>query len=196
MSISADQVKELRERTGAGIMACKKALIETDGDLEQARAVLRERGLAKAQEKASRETAEGGITSYIHSNGKIGVLVELACETDFVARSDDFQELGYELAMQVAAMSPIAVKPEDLPEDTVEAERAIYRQQCSDKPEHIQERIIEGKLEKYYEESCLLNQPYIRDDSKTVQDLISEVIAKIGENVEVRRFVRLQVGVS
>ncbi len=196
MAITAQQVKELRDMTGAAMMACKKALVESDGDVEKARTVLREKGLAKALTKATRETAEGIITPYIHGNGRIGVLVQLACETDFVARSDDFQELARELAMQIAAMSPVAVAPEDLPEEMVEAEREVQRQQVADKPENIQERIIEGKMAKFYSEACLLKQPYIRDDggSKTIEELIKETIAKVGENIEVKRFVRLEVG--
>jgi len=194
MPITAQQVKELRDMTGAAMMACKKALVETDGDIEKARTILREKGLAKALAKAARETAEGIVMPYIHGNGRIGVLVQLACETDFVARSDEFQQLARELAMQVAAMNPLAVSPDDLPQDVVESERELYRQQCADKPENIQERIIEGKLAKFYEEACLLKQPYIRDDSKTVEQLITEAIAKLGENIEVKRFVRMEVG--
>ncbi len=196
MAITAQQVKELREMTGAAMMACKKALVESGGDIEKARTVLREKGLAKALTKATRETAEGIVESYIHGNGRIGVLVQLACETDFVARGAEFQELARELAMQIAAMSPVAVAPEDLPEEMVEAEREVQRQQVADKPENIQERIIEGKMAKFYAEACLLKQPYIRDDggSKTIEDLIKEKIAKLGENIEVRRFVRLEVG--
>ncbi len=194
MSISAQMVKELREITSAGLMDCKRALVETDGDVEQARVILREKGLAKAQEKSTREAAEGAVFSYVHGNGRIGVLVELACETDFVARSDTFQELGKELAMQVAAMSPRAMGPDDLPEETVEAERAIYAQQCADKPENIREKIVDGKLNKFYDQVCLLRQTYIRDDARTVEDLIKETIAKLGENIEVRRFARMAMG--
>jgi len=196
MAITAQQVKELRDMTGAALMACKKALVESDGDVEQARTVLREKGLAKALTKATRETAEGIIGSYVHGNGRIGVLVQLACETDFVARSEEFQALARELAMQVAAMSPVAVAPEDLPEEMVEAEREVQRQQVTDKPANIQERIIEGKMAKFYAEACLLKQPYIRDEDgpKTVEELIKERIAKVGENIEVKRFVRLEVG--
>ena len=195
MPITAQQVKELREMTGAAMMACKKALVEADGDMEKARTVLREKGLAKALSKATRETSEGIIVSYIHGNGRIGVLVQVACETDFVARNPEFQELARELAMQVAASKgTLAVRPEDLPEDLVRAERDIYRQQCADKPENVQERIIDGKMEKFYEETCLLKQTYNRDDTKTVEELIKEKIAKIGENIEVKRIVRLEMG--
>ncbi len=194
MTISAQEVKELRDMTGAGLMDCKKALVEADGDMDKARTVLREQGLAEAREKRGRETSEGSIASYVHSNGRIGVLVEVACETDFVARNAEFQLLGKELAMQVAAMQPDAVRPEDLPEDIVQAEKEVYLEQFSDKPEEIRERIAEGKLEKFYEQACLMEQPYIRDDSKQVKDVVAEAVAKLGENIEVRRFVRLEVG--
>ena len=196
MAITAQQVKELRDMTGAAMMACKKALVESDGDMEKARTVLREKGLAKALAKATRETAEGIIEPYIHGNGRIGVLVQLACETDFVARSDEFRELARELAMQVAAMGPVAVRPEDLPEEMVAAEREVQREQVADKPANIQERIIEGKMAKFYAEACLLKQPYIRDETgaTTIEELVKEKIAKLGENIEVKRFVRLEVG--
>ena len=194
MPITAQQVKELRDATGAAMMACKKALIEADGDMEKARTVLREKGLIKAMSKATRETAEGIVVSYIHGNGRIGVLVQLACETDFVARNPEFQELARELAMQVAAMSPLVVAPEDLPESTVQAERDIYRQQCADKPANIQDRIIDGKLATFYTEACLLKQTYVRDETKTIEELVKEKIAKLGENIEVRKFARFEVG--
>ena len=194
MSISAQDVKILRDKTGAGLMDCKRALSEAAGDQEKALMALRESGLAKAQKKGSRATREGVIMPYVHSNGHMGVLVELACETDFVARNEDFQALARELAMQVAATAPLAVKPEDLPEDVVENEKQLFRQQCADKPEQIQEKIIEGKLRKFYEGSCLMNQEYIRDDSRTVADVVNDAIAKLGENIEVRRFARLALG--
>ncbi|MGD2173965.1 MAG: translation elongation factor Ts [Candidatus Brocadiaceae bacterium] len=194
MPISAQQVKELRDRTGAGLMDCKRALVDADGDIEKARTILREKGMARAQQKRGRETSEGAIFSYVHNNNRIGVLVELACETDFVARNPEFEELGRELAMQVAAMSPLAVRREELPEERVQDEREIYLQQCADKPEHIRERIVEGKLGKFCEDVCLLEQPYIRDDSKTVADLVKEAIARLGENIRVERFARLELG--
>ncbi len=194
MSISAQQVKELRDRTGAGLMDCKRALVAAEGDPDQARTILRERGLAKAERKRGRETSEGIIASYVHSNERLGVLVELACETDFVARSDEFKQLGKEMAMQVAASRPLALIPDELPEETVEAERAVYRKQHEAKPEHVQEKIIEGKLGKFYDENCLLRQAYIRDDSMTVEEFLKQAIAKLGENIEVRRFVRMEVG--
>jgi len=194
MGISAQEVKDLRDMTSAGLMDCKRALVEAEGDMEKARRLLREKGLAKAQKKRDRETGEGTIVSYVHSNGRIGVLLELACETDFVARNEQFQELARELAMQVAAMNPQAVRPEDLPDETIAAEREVYLQQCADKPERIQEKIVEGKLSKFYEQMCLLKQEYIRDDSRTVEELIKEAIVKLGENIEVGRFVRMEMG--
>ncbi len=194
MAISAPEVKQLRDRTGAGLMDCKRALAEADGDQQKAVMILREQGLAMAREKGSRQTAEGAIVSYVHGNGRIGVLLELACETDFVARNDEFRQLANELAMQVAAMDPLAATPEELPAETVEAEKALYRQQSADKPEHIQEQIIQGRLAKFYEQVCLLKQPYIRDDQRTVEQLIQDAIAKLGENIGVRRFVRLEIG--
>jgi len=194
MGISAQQVKELRQMTGAGLMDCKRALAEAGGDPEKARMLLREKGLARAQKKSARQTAEGAIISYVHGEGRIGVLLELACETDFVARSEEFRKLGKELAMQVAAMSPRFVAPQDVPEAVVQAERELYLQQCADKPEKIQERIVAGKLQKFYEQVCLLKQPYIRDDSRRVEDLVNDVIARLGENIQVRRFARMELG--
>jgi elongation factor Ts len=194
MAIPAKDVKALRDKTGAGMMDCKRALTEAGGDVDKAMAVLREKGLAKAREKSARTMSEGVIVSYLHGNGRIGVLVELGCETDFVARNEEFQGLARELAMQVAASKPLYVSPEDVPADVIEAEKAIYRSQVADKPQQIQDKIIEGKLGKYYEEVCLIRQPYIRDDSKKVEDLIRETIAKAGENMTVRRFVRMELG--
>ncbi|MHC4788745.1 MAG: translation elongation factor Ts [Planctomycetota bacterium] len=193
MSISAQAVKELRDRTGAGLMDCKRALQESDGDPQKAMTVLREQGLAKAREKSSRQTAEGAIVPYVHG-GRIGVLLELSCETDFVARNEEFLDLARELAMQVAAMGPAVVRPEDLPAETVEAERKIYLQQCAEKPEQIQEQIVAGRLEKFYSQVCLLRQPYMRDDSRTVEDVVKDAIARLGENIGVRRFVRMALG--
>lgn len=193
MAISAQDVKQLRDSTGAGMMDCKRALQEADGDQRKALTVLREKGLAKARGKASREAAEGIIVSYVHDD-RIGVLLELACETDFVARNEGLRLLAGELAMQVAAMSPLVVRPEDLPEDVLQAEREVYLQQCADKPENIRERIVEGKLKKFYGQVCLLQQDYIRDDSRKVQDIIQDAIAKLGENIEVRRFARMALG--
>jgi len=192
--VTAEDVRKLRDKTGAGLMDCKRALEEAEGDQQKAEAVLRQRGLDKALAKGSRKTAEGVIISYIHGDGRIGVLLELACETDFVARNEEFRELARELAMQVAAMKPQVVRPEDLPEQVVEAEREIYAAQFADKPQNVLERIVDGKMEKFYEQACLFNQPHIRDDSRTVDEVVKDAIAKLGENIEVRRFVRMELG--
>ena len=196
MAISAQMVKALRDKTGAGMMDCKNALKTCNGDEEKAIAWLREKGLAKAQKKAGRATSEGWIGSYIHSNGKIGVLVELKCETDFVARNEKFLALAKDLAMQIAATNPVCVRPEDLPEDLIAKEKEIYLKQAKEegKPEHIAEKIVEGRLKKYYKEVCLLEQPFIKDDSKTIKDLINEAIAVLGENIQIGRFSRLALG--
>ena len=194
MTVSAQDVKKLRDQTGAGLMDCKRALQEVGGDIEKARMALREKGLAKAQKKSVREASEGVITAYIHGNGRLGVILELACETDFVARNEEFQNLARELAMQVAAMSPQVVAPEDLPEDVVTAERELYRKEVADKPEQIREKIVEGKLAKFYEQVCLLDQPYVREEKRKVREVINDAIAKIGENIVVRRFVRMELG--
>ena len=196
MAISAKEVKELREKTGAGIMDCKAALKEADGDMEKAIEILKKKGIAKAAKKASRVASDGLIGSYIHHGGKIGVLVEVNCETDFVAKTDDFKNLVNEIAMQIAASNPLYVKREDIPEEVLSKEKEVYRAQAleSGKPEKIVDRIVEGKMEKYFKEVCLLEQPYIRDDEKTVKDLINETIAKVGENIVVRRFVRFVLG--
>ena len=193
MAVSAQQVKELREKTGAGFMECKRALQEADGNEEKAMLVLRERGLAKADKKRGRSASEGIIADYIH-DGKIGVMVELNCETDFVARNDQFLRLGKEICMQIAWKPPLAVTRDELPEDVVEKEKAIYAHQAAGKPQQVVAKIVEGKLEKFYQDVCLLDQPYIRDDSRTIKDLIDEHIARIGEKIEVRRFVCMRVG--
>ena len=196
MEISAQMVKELRERTGAGMMDCKAALTEANGDMEKAIEILRKKGLAKAAKKAGRETKEGLIISYVHHNGKIGVLLELNCETDFVARTDEFKELGNKIAMHIAAMAPRWVKREDVPADVIEKEKEIYREQLKDsgKPAQVIEKIIEGKLESFYQDNCLLEQKYALDQTITIKDMIQQAIAKIGENIQVSRFVRMQVG--
>jgi len=196
MEISAQMVKELRERTGAGMMDCKAALAEANGDMEKAIEILRKKGLAKAAKKAGRETKEGLIISYVHHNGKIGVLLELNCETDFVARTDEFKELGNKIAMHIAAMAPRWVKREDVPADVIEKEKEIYREQLKDsgKPVQVVEKIIEGKLESFYQDNCLLEQKYALDQTITIKDMIQQAIAKIGENIQVSRFVRMQVG--
>lgn len=196
MEISAQMVKELRERTGAGMMDCKAALAEANGDMEKAIEILRKKGLAKAAKKAGRETKEGLIISYVHHNGKIGVLLELNCETDFVARTDEFKELGNKIAMHIAAMAPRWVKREDVPADVIEKEKEIYREQLKDsgKPAQVIEKIIEGKLESFYQDNCLLEQKYALDQTISIKDMIQQAIAKIGENIQVSRFVRMQVG--
>ena len=194
MSVSAEEVKKLRDKTGSGLMDCKKALQEAEGDMEKAMQVLRQKGLAKAKEKSSREASEGVIGSYVHANDKIGVLVEVRCETDFVARNEQFRELVDEIAMQVAAMDPDVVSREDFSEEKLEEERQVYREQFQDKPDDVIDRIVEGKMEDYFSEVCLMDQPYIRDDDKTIKELVDEAVAKIGENIEVRRFERMELG--
>jgi elongation factor Ts len=194
-TISAEIIKDLREKTGVGMMECKKALTESKGDFEKAIDLLRRKGLASALKKAGRTTAEGLINSYVHM-GKIGVMVEVNCETDFVARTDDFKELVKDIAMHIAATSPLCLSRDDVPRDTLEREKEIYRAQVEDKPPHIVEKIIEGKLEKFYTETCLLDQLFVKDpeQKKKIKDIISEKIAKLGENIVVRRFVRFQLG--
>jgi elongation factor Ts len=200
MASSAEQVKELRERTGAGVMDCKAALEAAKGDMQGAIEHLRKKGLADAAKKAHREAKDGVVASYIHPGSKIGVLVEVNCETDFVARTDDFQQLVKDLAMQVAAANPSYVSREDVPGAVVEKEREIYRQQMADqkKPAQVLDKIVEGKLEKFYAESCLMEQPFIRDASgKTrLKDMVDQATAKMGERIVVKRFARFQVGES
>ncbi|NLV88055.1 MAG: translation elongation factor Ts [Tissierellia bacterium] len=195
MSISASQVKELRELTGAGMMDCKKALVETNGDIEKAIDLLREKGLSKAAKKAGRIAAEGLVDAYIH-NGRIGVLIEVNSETDFVAKNDEFKQFVRDMAMQVAAASPKYVAREDVSEEELSKEREILKQQAINegKPEHIAAKIVEGRIEKYYEQVCLLEQPFIKDPDVKVKDLLNEKISKIGENIRIRRFVRFEVG--
>ena len=194
MEISAAMVKKLRDQTGAGMMECKAALTEANGNIEEATTILRKRGLAQATKKAGRTTNEGLIGSYIHMGGKIGVLVEVNCESDFVARTDDFQNLAREIAMHVAAASPQFVKREDVPADLLERERAIYRDQVKDKPAQVIDKIVEGKVNSFYEQVCLLDQPSIRDSKMTIGALIQQAIAKMGENISVARFVRFKLG--
>ncbi|MBA4158304.1 MAG: translation elongation factor Ts [Gemmatimonadetes bacterium] len=196
MAITAQTVKELRDRTSAGMMECKAALQETNGDIEAAIDILRARGAAKAAKRASRETSEGVIGSYIHMGGKIGVLVEVNCETDFVARTDDFQRLVRDIAMHVAAANPAAIRREDISSDLAERERGVYREQMreSGKPEHIWDKIVEGKMEKFYAEFTLLEQPFVKEPDMTVGQLITKVSATTGEKIEVRRFTRYALG--
>jgi elongation factor Ts len=196
VTFTAKDVQELRRRTGAGMMECKRALEETAGDIEKAVEYLRTKGIAKAEKRAGRTTSEGVITSYIHPPGKIGVLVELNCETDFVARTDDFKTLAREIAMHIASAAPLAVDKVGLPVDAVERERRIAEEQvrASGKPDHLVSKIVEGKLEAFYKQVALLSQPWIREDKKTIGDLVKEASSKLGENVQVRRFVRFQMG--
>lgn len=196
MEITAQMVKELRERTGAGMMECKGALSEAKGDMEKAIEILRKKGIAKAEKKASREVKDGLIHSYIHPGGKLGVLVEVNCETDFVAKNEMFREFVHNLAMHIAASNPIAIERAGVPSDVLEREMRIYKEQAAEsgKPAHIAEKIATGKLEKFYNENVLLEQPYIRDPEKTVKDYLTEVIAKIGENIIIRRYTRYQIG--
>ena len=196
MEISAQQVKELREKTGAGMMDCKKALSESKGDMEQAIVYLRKKGLASAQKKAGRAAAEGMVGHYIHMGGKIGVLVEVNCETDFAARSDDFQALVKDVAMHIAALNPRWVRRDDVTAEDLQKEREIYKEQAraSGKPENIIEKIAEGKLESFYKETCLYDQAFVKDPNLTVEQLITNLVGKIGENIRVRRFVRFVTG--
>lgn len=195
MDISIDSIKDLRQRTGAGVLDCKKALEEADGDIEKAMELLRKRGLAIAAKKADREANDGLVEAYIHSGARLGVLLELNCETDFVARTEDFGELAHDLAMQVAATNPKYLTPEGIPLEVLEGERQRQREQLGeDKSEEIIERILEGKLQKYYQEVCLLEQPFIKDEGLAVRDLITDKIAKLGENIRVRRFARFELG--
>ena len=195
-AVTQEMVKDLREKTGAGIMDCKRALSDAGGDMDKALDILRQKGLAIAAKKAARETKEGLISSYIHAGGRIGVLAEVNCETDFVARNSEFQELVRDIAMQIAWSNPPFLRREDVPPSILEKEREIYRAQAREtgKPEHVIEKIVDGKIEKFFNDSCLLEQPFIKDSSVTLNDLIRQKIAKTGENISVKRFVRYQLG--
>ena len=196
VEITAEMVRRLREKTGVGMMDCKKALNESKGDETKALELLRHKGLASARSKESRATKEGIIGNYVHAGGKIGVLVELSCETDFVARTPEFQEFARNLAMQIAAANPLHVRREEVPAEKIEAERKIYATQAAEggKPERVIEKIVDGKIDKFYGDICLLEQAYVKDQNMTVGDLLTELRAKVGENVLVRRFVRYQLG--
>jgi elongation factor Ts len=196
VEINAELVKKLREKTGAGMMDCKRALEKSEGDMEKAVDILREQGMASAAKKSGRVVNEGIIYSYIHPGDRLGVLLEINCETDFVARTDDFRTLAKDLSMQVAATNPLVVSRNDLKEELIQKEKDIYRAQATsqNKPEKVMDRIVEGKLEKYFQEVCLLEQPFIKDEHKTVQERITETIAKLGENITVKRFARFRVG--
>ena len=196
MAINANQVKELREKTGAGMMDCKNALTESNGDMEQAIVWLRKKGLASAQKKATRIAAEGMVGHYIHAGGKLGVLVEVNCETDFAAKSPDFTQLVKDVAMHIAAQSPVYVRRDEVPADVIAKEKEIYKDQAraSGKPEHIIDKIADGKLESYYQMACLYDQQFVKDPSQTVEQLINALIAKVGENIKIRRFSRFKTG--
>jgi elongation factor Ts len=196
VEVSASMVKDLREKTGAGMMDCKKALAESAGDFEKAVDFLRQKGLATAARRAGKVASEGQIGSYVHAGGKIGVMVEVNCETDFVAKTDDFRAFAKDVAMHIAASNPLYVQRENVPPEALEREREIYRAQVREagKPEKIMEKIVAGKLEKYYSEVCLLEQPFVKDPDRTVQDLLNGLVGKLGEKVEIRRFIRFQVG--
>lgn len=192
--ISAKLVSELRQKTGAGLMECKKALAEVEGDVEKAEMLLRKKGIATAAKKAGRATSEGLIESYIHLGGKVGVLLELNCETDFVAKTDDFKALAKDICLQIAAAMPTCVSREEVPAEEIEKEREVFASQLAGKPAHAVEKIMEGKLDKFFSAICLLEQPFVKNPDQTIRDLLNEQVTKLGENIVVRRFVRYQVG--
>lgn len=195
-TISAAIVKQLREQTGAGIMDCKEALSECGGDVSKAVDFLRKKGLATVAKRSGRATTEGIVESYIHMDSKLGVLVEINCETDFVAKNDDFKEFTKNIAMHITATNPVSIRQEDVPEETIDKEKEIYRGQVLEmgKPEKIVDKIVEGKLKKYFKDNCLMNQPYVRDPNITIEDLLNETVAKIGENIIIKRFARFKIG--
>jgi elongation factor Ts len=197
-NVSAQQVKELRDRTGAGFTACREALLEGGGDVDRAIDILRKKGQAAAAKKAQRATSEGLVSSYIHAGGKIGVLIEMNCESDFVARTDEFQRLCHDVAMHIAALDPRFLRREEVTQETLDREKEIYKEQAkaTGKPEAVVEKIVTGKMEKFYEENCLYEQHYIKDEAMTIKELIDHTIAKIGENIAIRRFARFKVGES
>jgi len=196
LEITAAMVKELRQATGAGVLDCRKALESSAGDFESAVAYLREKGLAAAAKRTGRQASEGVVEAYVHPGSRVAVLLELNCETDFVARTDDFKALAHDLALHIAFATPRYLTREDVPEEVIERERAIYRAQALEegKPEHIVDRIVEGRLAKFYQQVCLMEQPFVKDEDKTVQDLITEATARLGENIVLRRFARYEVG--
>ena len=194
MEISASLVKELRDKTNAGFIDCKKALAETEGDIEKAIAVLRKRGQAVALKKSGRETKAGVVESYIHPGNRVGVLIEIDCETDFVAKNALFQQFIKDVAMQIAAARPVAIKPEDVPADLIEKEKDIYADQVKGKPAEMVEKILDGKLQKFFSEVCLLNQIFVKDNTKKISDLLTEKIHELGENIVIKRFARYEIG--
>ena len=195
-TISAATVKQLRDKTGAGIMDCKEALSECNGDISKAVDFLRKKGLATAAKRAGKATTEGIIESYVHMDNKLGVLVEINCETDFVAKNEDFKEFAKNIAMHITATNPVSIRPEDVPKETIDKEKEIYRAQVLDmgKPEQIADKIVDGKMKKFFKENCLMNQDYVRDSNITIEDLLNEMVAKIGENITIKRFARFKIG--
>ncbi len=194
MAIEASSVRELRDRTSAGFLDCKNALEEANGDFEKAGEILRKKGLAKAMKKGSRGTPEGRVGSYIHTNGKLGVLIEVNCETDFVAKNDVFADLVKDLCMQIAATDPMAVSRETVPQEIIDREKKAYSEEFKDKPDNVRDKIIDGKMEGFYKEVCLINQPFIKDNDKTIEDLLKNAITKLGENIKISRFARFAIG--
>ena len=194
MAIDASSVRELRDRTSAGFLDCKNALEEAGGDFEKAGEILRTKGLAKAMKKGSRGTPEGRVGSYIHTNGKLGVLIEVNCETDFVAKNDVFDDLVKDLCMHIAATDPMAVSRETVPQEMIDRERKAYNEEFKDKPDNVRDKIIDGKMESFYKEVCLINQPFVKDNDKTIEDLLKNAITKLGENIKINRFTRFAIG--
>ncbi len=194
MAIDASSVKELRERTSAGFLDCKNALEEANGDFEKAGEILRKKGLAKAMKKGSRGTPEGRVGSYIHTNGRVGVLIEVNCETDFVAKNDVFGELVKDICMHIAATDPMAVSRETVPQEMIDKERKAYNEEFKDKPDNVRDKIIDGKMESFYKEVCLINQPFVKDNDQTIEDLLKNTITKLGENIKISRFARFAIG--
>ena len=194
MAIEASSVRELRDRTSAGFLDCKNALEEANGDFEKAGEILRKKGLAKAMKKGSRGTPEGRVGSYIHTNGKLGVLIEVNCETDFVARNDVFADLVKDLCMQIAATDPMDVSSETVPQEMIDRERKAYNEEFKDKPDNVRDKIIDGKMESFYKEVCLINQPFVKDNDQIIEDLLKNAITKLGENIKISRFARFAIG--
>ena len=194
MAIEASSVRELRDRTSAGVLDCKNALEEASGDFEKAGEILRKKGLAKAMKKGSRGTPEGRVGSYIHTNGKLGVLIEVNCETDFVAKNDVFADLLKDLCMHVAATDPMAVSRETVPQEIIDKERKAYDEEFKDKPDNVRDKIIDGKMESFFKEVCLINQPFVKDNDQTIEDLLKNAITKLGENIKISRFARFAIG--
>ena len=194
MAIDASSVRELRDRTSAGFLDCKNALEEANGDFERAGEILRKKGLAKAMKKGSRGTPEGRVGSYIHTNGKVGVLIEINCETDFVAKNDVFEALVKDICMHIAATDPMAVSRETVPQDMIDREKKAYNEEFKDKPDNVRDKIIDGKMEGFYKEVCLINQPFVKDNDQTIEDLLKSAITKLGENIKISRFARFAIG--